>query len=51
LEERHRKTYRSVSVNKDLAELMLKKAARFLNWVKDKIKRKKQNCRCRKQSW
>ena len=38
LEERHRKTYRSVSVNRDLAELMLKKATRFLNWVKDKIK-------------
>src|SRR3989344_5967942 len=38
LEERHRKTYRTVSVNKDLAELMLKKATRFLNWVKTKLK-------------
>lgn len=38
LEERHRKTYRTVSVNKDLAELMLKKATRFLNWVKSKLK-------------
>ena len=38
LEERHRKTYRTVSVNKDLAELMFKKATRFLFWVKSKIK-------------
>ncbi|MEK6834984.1 MAG: HEPN domain-containing protein [Nanoarchaeota archaeon] len=38
LEERHRKTYRTTSVNKDLAELMFKRATRFLDWVKIKIK-------------
>jgi len=38
LEERHRKTYRTVSVNKDLAELIFKRSTRFLNWVKDKLK-------------
>ncbi len=38
LEERHRKTYRPVYVNKDLAELMFKKATRFLSWVKEKLK-------------
>lgn len=38
LEERHRKTYRTVSVNKELAELIFKRATRFLNWIKDKIK-------------
>ena|SRR3989344_6855856 len=38
LEERHRKTYRTVSVTKNLAELNLKKAKRFLDWVKIKIK-------------
>ncbi len=38
LEERHRKTYRTVSVSKDLAELMLKKSTRFLEWVKNKLK-------------
>lgn len=37
LEERHRRTYRSVPVNKNLAELTLKKAQRFLDWVKSKI--------------
>ncbi|MEK6841379.1 MAG: HEPN domain-containing protein [Nanoarchaeota archaeon] len=38
LEERHRKTYRTVSVNRDLAELIFKRAKRFLDWVKNKIK-------------
>ena len=38
LEERHRKTYRTVSVTSNLAELNLKKSERFVNWVKDKVK-------------
>lgn len=37
LEERHRRTYRSVPVSKDLAEITLKKSIRFLDWVKFKI--------------
>jgi len=39
LEERHRRSYRCVSVTKDLAEVDLKKAERFLEWVKSKILR------------
>ena len=38
LEERHRRTYRSVPVTKNLAEITLKKAERFLDWVKSNIK-------------
>mgnify|MGYP001619814259 CR=1 FL=1 len=38
LEERHRKTYRTVSVTSNLAELNLKKAERFVDWVKNKVK-------------
>lgn len=38
LEERHRKAYRTVSVTKNLAELTLKRAERFLDWIKIKIK-------------
>lgn len=38
LEERHRRTYRSVPVANDLAEITLKKSQRFLEWVKSKIK-------------
>jgi len=37
LEERHRRTYRSVPVTKNLAEITLKKSQRFLEWVKSKI--------------
>jgi len=37
LEERHRKTYRCVPVTGNLAALTLKKAIRFLDWVKGKI--------------
>jgi HEPN domain-containing protein len=37
LEERHRKTYRCVSVTRNLAEEYLKKAERFIGWVKEKI--------------
>lgn len=37
LEERHRRGYRCVPVAKDLAEIDLKKAERFLEWVKSKI--------------
>lgn len=39
LEERHRKSYRCVSVGKSLAEIDLKKASRFLDWVRSKIQR------------
>ena len=38
LEERHRRTYRTVPVTKNLAEITLKKSIRFLEWIKDKIK-------------
>ena len=38
LEERHRKTYRTYPVTKNLAEITLKKAERFLDWIKIKIK-------------
>ncbi len=38
LEERHRRTYRTVPVTGNLAEITLKKAERFLDWVKEKIK-------------
>ena len=37
LEERHRRSYRCVPVTKNLAEITLKKAERFLDWVKSKI--------------
>ena len=37
LEERHRKTYRCVSVTKNLANGYLKEAEKFIDWVKDKI--------------
>ncbi|MBU1203940.1 MAG: HEPN domain-containing protein [Nanoarchaeota archaeon] len=37
LEERHRKTYRSVSVTSNLANECLKKAERFVDWVRNKI--------------
>lgn len=37
LEERHRRTYRSMPVTKSLAEITLKKSQRFLEWVKSKI--------------
>ena len=37
LEERHRRSYRCVPVTKNLAEIDLKKAVRFLDWVKSKI--------------
>ena len=37
LEERHRRSYRCVPVTKNLAEIDLKKAIRFLEWVKSKI--------------
>ena len=37
LEERHRKSYRCVPVTGELAALTLKKATRFLDWVKNKI--------------
>ena len=37
LEERHRRTYRCVPVTRNLAEVTLKKAQRFLDWVKGKI--------------
>ena len=37
LEERHRKSYRCVPVTRNLAEITLKKASRFLDWVKIKI--------------
>ena len=37
LEERHRRSYRSVPVTKNLAEITLKKSQRFLEWVKSKI--------------
>ena len=37
LEERHRKSYRCVPVTKSLAEIDLKKAVKFLDWVKSKI--------------
>jgi uncharacterized protein (UPF0332 family) len=37
LEERHRSTYRPVTITKNHAELNLKKANRFLDWVKSKI--------------
>jgi len=38
LEERHRKTYRTVPVNRNLAEVTLKKAERFIEWVKARLK-------------
>lgn len=38
LEERHRRTYRTASVTKNLSEITLKKAKRFIEWVKEKIK-------------
>jgi len=37
LEERHRRSYRTVPVTNNLAEATLKKAERFLYWVKNKI--------------
>jgi len=37
LEERHRRSYRCVPVTKNLAEINLKRAIRFLDWVKSKI--------------
>lgn len=37
LEERHRRSYRCVPVTKNLAEIDLKKATRFLDWVRSKI--------------
>jgi len=37
LEERHRRSYRTFPVSKNLAEITLKKATRFLDWVKIKI--------------
>ncbi len=37
LEERHRRTYRSFPVSKSLAEVTLKKAQRFTEWVKLRI--------------
>jgi len=37
LEERHRKTYRAVTVNYDLAEITLKKAEKSIEWVKLKL--------------
>lgn len=39
LEERHRKTYRTVSVTKSLAELTLKKATGFVEWVTSNVKK------------
>ena len=37
LEERHRRSYRCVPVTKNLAEINLKRATRFLDRVKSKI--------------
>ena len=38
LEERHRKSYRPVTVTSQLAEIDLNKAIKFVEWVRSKIK-------------
>jgi len=37
LEERHKRSYRCVPVTNNLADITLKRAIRFLDWVKSKI--------------